>query len=163
VSSPLRTKIKKTDQTGRTKQEPRHVRLYEWFMAAPAWESLPPAAKCVYIEVERRFNGANNGTIGLGVRGAAAAVHISKDTAAKAFKLLIERGFLECATPGGFSTNSCRATEWRLTRAPCDLTKASASKAFMSWRPPPKLIVNRSPKSGTVLSQSEDSGVAKCA
>jgi hypothetical protein len=148
----------RVDQTGRTvKKDDFHVRLYAWFMNTAAWRSLTPAERCVYLEIEARFFGNNNGQIGLSARSAAKACNISKDTAGKAFHTLVDRGFSECVTPGGFSTNSCRAPEWRLTRAPCNVTGARASKAFMKWRPEATAVPEASPNSRTVLSETEDS------
>jgi hypothetical protein len=176
VSSRHKERGKRADQTGRTKNaEPRHVRLYEWFRKTEAWRSLSPAERCVYIEIEAAFHGANNGQIGLSARTAAKECRISKDTATKAFATLIKRGFVECTTPGGFSTNSCLAPEWRLTRAPCDVTGDRATMAFKGWTEPLELkerratlaarraanVPKRSPKGGTVLSENKDSPKAK--
>jgi len=101
-----------------------------------AWLSLKPAERAVYAEVARAYNGHNNGSIGLSVRVAATRCNIHKDTAGRAFKVLEERGFIECATPGGFSRKTPHATEWRLTDWKCDKTGERATKAFQHWRPP---------------------------
>lgn len=168
--------IRRADQKGRTRNaEPRHVRLYHWFMETEAWRSLSPAERCVYIEIEAAFNGANNGQIGLSGRSAAKTCRISKDTALKAFTGLVERGFIECTTPGGFATNSCLAPEWRLTRAPCDVTGLKATMDFKAWREPEERkaaraaaaakraerLPKRSPKIRTVLSENKDSPTPK--
>jgi hypothetical protein len=160
MSSRYGPKGKGHDATGRTKgAEQHHVRLYKWFTDSPAWRALTPAQRCVYLEVELRFFGTNNGKICLSARTAAEACNINKDTANKALHHLTDLGFIECATPGGFSTNSCKAPEWRLTRVRCDVTGEPASKAFMRWRPTAKA----SPKIGTVLSENKDSRPRKCA
>lgn len=125
------------DATGRSKsQDAHHVRLYDWFMNTDAWRVLTPAERCVYIEIERRYfgKGSNNGRIAFGVRQAQRACNISKTTASKALHRLQELGFVECATPGGFTRKTPHATEWRLTRERCDVTGQSATKAFMRWR-----------------------------
>jgi hypothetical protein len=124
------------------------VRLDLFMMESAAWRSLTPAARAVYTEVRRRYNGSNNGSIALSVRDAAARCNINKDTAAKAFVTLQERGFIECVTPGGFTRKVRHATEWRLLNERCDKTGVLPTKAFMRWRPPEG--AERKPRSGSV-------------
>ena len=101
----------------------------------PAWHSLKPAERAVYLEVARVYNGCNNGSLALSVRDAADRCNINKDTAGRALRVLEERGFIECVTPGGFSRKTPHATEWRLTEWPCDRSHAPATKAYQAWRP----------------------------
>jgi DNA-binding IclR family transcriptional regulator len=100
-----------------------------------AWASLSPQDRAVYVELRRRFNGRNNGRIGLSVREAAELCRMNRDTAAKSFRKLEETGFIEMVTPGGFTRKDRHSTEWRLTTDLCDVTGAAASKAFQRWRP----------------------------
>lgn len=125
------------DRRGRSKAGGHFVRLDSFMMESAAWRSLTPAARAVYIEVRRRFNGHNNGWLALSVRDAAGRCNCNKDTARKALSTLQERGFIECVTPGGFTRKVRHATEWRLLDERCDKTGALPSKAFMRWRPPP--------------------------
>ena len=163
MSSPRKSRIGKADQTGRTeRKDDRHFRLYDWMWKSAAWSSLSPAERAVYVEIEMRFFGSNNGRIGLGVRAAADACNISKGTAAKCFSRLVDTGFIECATPGGFSRKDPHASEWRLTRTRCDVSGQSASKAFMHWRPTAE-NAERGTKIRTLRYQNEDSSEAKCA
>lgn len=130
--------------TGRSHAtEASHVRLYHWFTDTAAWQDLSPAERAVYLEIERHFYGNNNGQIGCSARKAATACRISKDTATKAFGSLVAHGFIECVTPGGFSTNACEAPEWRVTRAPCNATGERATKAFLKWRLPKEVEAKR--------------------
>jgi hypothetical protein len=178
MSSGQQPQRRRHDATGRTKKKDEpHFRLYAWFAKLPAWKDLTPAERCVYIEIELRFNGANNGQISLSGREAAAGCRISKDTAYKAFDSLIEHGFICCRTPGGFNRNSCLATEWWLTRAPCDVTRERASYAFKTWELPSEEVDRRAavaaaraartpehrPKRGTVPSETRDSTRRKTA
>ena len=39
----------------------RYVKLRFWLLNSPAWQSLPPAARALYIEMVKRYNGYNNG------------------------------------------------------------------------------------------------------
>ena len=124
------------DQRGRSKGGERHLRLTHFLTGTAAWLSLRPAERAVYLDVARIYNGKNNGTIARSCRDAGNDCRINKDTAAQAFKVLVERGFLECMTPGGFSLKTRHAAEWRLTDWKCDKTHDPASKAYQHWRPP---------------------------
>lgn len=123
------------NKTGRSKSA-RFVKLDCFMLESPAYRSLTPAARAVYVEVAKLYNGRNNGALALSVRDAAERCRINKDTAGKAFSLLQAVGFVECVTPGGFTRKVRHATEWRLTGETCDKTGALATKAFMRWRPP---------------------------
>jgi hypothetical protein len=126
-----------TDRTGRSKKEARHVRLYYWMMQTAAWESLSGDQRAIYVEMAVRYNGSNNGRIHFSIREAAAAVHVSKDTAARALAALVERGFIVAMIRGGFNVKDkqAQATEWRLTAFNCDITHALPSKDFTRWSP----------------------------
>ncbi len=126
----------KQDQRGRSKGGERHTRLTYFMQGTAAWLSLKPAERAVYLDVARIYNGTNNGTIARSCRDAGKGCRINKDTAAQAFKVLVERGFLDCTTPGGFSLKTRHAAEWRLTDWKCDKTHAPPSKAYQHWRPP---------------------------
>lgn len=117
---------------GRSNSDARHVRLYHWLMNSEAWNSLTPQARSVYIELERRHNGSNNGEIRLSVREAAQKCRISKDTAARALRELQEKGFLHVGTPGAFSCKLKRSTEWILTQH--KLCGDPPTQDFMRWR-----------------------------
>src|SRR5947208_9979980 len=80
-----------------------HVRLHMWLLKCPAWLSLTAPARVVMIQLAARYNGRNNGMIAFSVRDAAKECRLSKNTANRAFKELVERGFVELKTPGGFS------------------------------------------------------------
>lgn len=127
------------NKTGRSKVAGRFVMLEDWLLTSPAWLSLSPAVRVLFIELMRRYNGQNNGRIALSVRDAVKACRITKDTAGRAFHALEDRGFIERAVPGGFSRKVRHATEWRLTHRKCDRTGASGTRAFMRWRPPLKI------------------------
>ena len=62
-------------------QGERYVMLRFWLLNSPAWQSLPPAARALYIEMVKRYNGSNNGRILMAVRDAAELIGVSKDTA----------------------------------------------------------------------------------
>jgi biotin operon repressor len=104
-----------TDRTGRSKKAARHVRLYYWMMATPAWKSLSGNQRAIYVEMAARYNGSNNGRIHFSTREAASAVHISRATAWRALVVLQECGFIVQTTRGGFNVKNKQrqAPEWR--------------------------------------------------
>ncbi len=126
---------KKHDRTGRSNHEGRHVRIYYWLMATPAWKSLSAQARVVFLELNWRYDGSNNGRIGLSIRDAAAACNIARNTAMRALRELEERGFIVCMRWGHFGLKTRLAAEWRLTCWNCDVTGDLVSKDFGRWSP----------------------------
>ena len=111
----------------------RYVKLRFWLLNSPAWKSLPPAARALYIEMVKRYFGSNNGRIVMGVRDAKKLIGVSKDTAHMALRFLEDRGFVVCTKRGAFSHKTCRdASEWRLTEYDSDYPVQHATKEFMS-------------------------------
>lgn len=123
------------DKRGRRKSGPAFLKLPNYLQDSAAWGSLTPAERSVFLQLRRRYNGRNNGHLALSARDAARECKVNKDTAAKAFRTLAERGFIEIASPSAFAYKLKRATEYRLTDERCDRTGAKPSNAFMRWRP----------------------------
>ena len=126
---------KGVNKTGRSKAESRHVRLHHWLMNTAAWQHLGALERATYVEISSRYNGSNNGQIGYSVRDIAEVFGVGKSTAARAFKLLEDTGFIVCATKGGFNRKIRHSTEWRLTEFDCNVTGEIASKVFARWSP----------------------------
>jgi hypothetical protein len=118
---------------GRSTTE-RFVSLPHYMLRSPAWRSLSPVGRCIFLELAAIYNGGNNGHLALSTRNAAEQVHCSKDTAARALTELIVKGFIECCSRGHFDRKSPHASEYRLALYSCDRTGQRASKAFMNWR-----------------------------
>jgi hypothetical protein len=127
----------------------RWLQLRHWLLRSTAWRSLTGNARALYIEIAMRYNGSNNGRIPYSAREAIAALHISKSTAGRLFKILEDRGFIVCTKRGAFSLKTTKdASEWRLTEYDSDVPVAHATKNFMRWRPPEDVDVttlNRQP------------------
>ncbi|MBT3768294.1 MAG: hypothetical protein HOM58_10925 [Rhodospirillaceae bacterium] len=104
----------KTNAKGRSKGVPRHVRLEHSTMDTPAYRSLSPNARSVLMEVMKRYNGFNNGDVGLGCREAGEAIGRSPNTAALAFKELQAKGFIKPREIGHFNIKNRLATTWTL-------------------------------------------------
>lgn len=109
------------------------VQLPEWLQKSEAWATLKPGPRALYIELKRRFFGANNGRIILSHRDAASALNVNRNTVGAWFLELQERGFIRMTQgphlgPSGIG----KASIWALDELPTDDMKP-ARKAFMSW------------------------------
>ncbi|MBZ6079182.1 helix-turn-helix domain-containing protein [Microvirga puerhi] len=129
---------KRHNQKGRSTIKERYVSLPYYMLRTDAWHSLSPVARSVYIELATIYNGGNNGWLALSARDAAKRVGCSKNTAARAFIDLEQKGFIRCMQQGHFNRKSRHAAEYRLTIYDCHRTGERASKAFTNWHPPDK-------------------------
>jgi hypothetical protein len=125
---------KRHNSKGRSTTE-RFVALPHWMLRSPAWRSLAPVARCVFVELAAIYNGGNNGFLALSARDAAERTGCSKNTASLALKELRAKGFIELAQRGHFDRKSPHAAEYRLTLYECNKTGQRGSKAFMSLCP----------------------------
>jgi hypothetical protein len=57
----------KKSRRGKTE---RFLGLRHWLLDSPAWLSLPCIARALYVQIAKRYNGANNGRISYSVREA---------------------------------------------------------------------------------------------
>jgi hypothetical protein len=111
------------------------VQLHFWFMKCPAWATLKPGPRALYLELKRRFNGSNNGRLTLSHREAAAALNVHRNTIGPWFDELRERGFIRetrghCLGPSGIGETS----QWALEEEPTDDMR-TPPKSFMRWAP----------------------------
>jgi hypothetical protein len=127
--------LSRKDKKGRSIGGPPFVQIFKYMLKSPAWRSLKPAARVLFIELASRYNGSNNGFLGLSGRDAAKACKCAQNTALDGFKALEDVGLVTCMTPGGFNRNDRRASEWRINTHRCDVTGKPATKAFMAWQP----------------------------
>ena len=128
------------DATGRSTKPDRFLQIPHFLLASPAWQSLGPVHRALFIEVAQRWTGFNNGQIGLGVRQAAEALHVKPDTVGKAFDVLIERGFLVMTKDSSFHQKRL-TREWRVTLFPmgdCRAPSAPPTRHYARWRAPPE-------------------------
>ena len=111
----------------------RFVQLPEWLQSSPAWATLKPGPRALYIELKRRYNGVNNGRIYLSHRDAAKALNAHRNTVGTWFDELQERGFIRMTQgphlgPSGIG----KASMWALDEEATPDMKP-ALKRFMSW------------------------------
>jgi hypothetical protein len=110
-----------------------------------AWKTMKPDAKALLIAVWQRHNGTNNGTISYATREAA-DIGLSNSAAARAFRELIERGFLRVAKESRFSQTKM-AREWTITAE--KVGDERPTNDFMRWTIPSATSGTLSATSGT--------------
>ena len=122
----------------RRRSGPPHFQIPHYLFDSPAYRSLGLCARALLSEICRRFNGSNNGRIGLGQREATEALGLKKRaTVAAAFRELEAKGFIVMMRAGAFSCKLRQASEWYLTWHPPAAGIATQSeKGFMRWKPP---------------------------
>lgn len=142
----------------------RFVQLSEWLQASEAWATMKPGPRALYVELKRRFNGANNGEIYLSHRDAAKALNVHRNTVGPWFTELQERGFIRMTTgphlgPSGIG----QASKWALEEEATPDGKP-AGKAFMRWAAKQKPRTrNRTPRHNdcaATASQGQPSGAS---
>lgn len=106
--------------------------LPHYMQKCPAWRTLSPNAKAVYLEILLRYDGGNNGEISYSVREAA-TIGVGRTAAWKALKELQDRGFVVMTRASSFTLKTREARCWRLTALECGTELAT--KDFMRWRP----------------------------
>lgn len=104
-----------------------------YIIRSAAWQALSPHDIATYLELKWRYDGLNNGRIGLGCRELAERLKSSKDTALRSLNNLVAKGFIAKSRPSGFNVKNRMATEWRLTEYSCDLSNHLPTKDFMRW------------------------------
>jgi Helix-turn-helix domain len=109
----------------------RYFQLHHYMLKTDAWKGLSAPARAVYVQIGSRYNGSNNGRLSCSVRDAATECNLAKNTAGKAFKELIDLGFIEETRHGSLSRKTRVASEWRLTAFKCDLSGNLKTCLFM--------------------------------
>jgi hypothetical protein len=108
-------------RSGRSKSEPRHVRLYEYMERTEAWQRLSGTAVKAWLAIGLMYNGSNNGKIAVSCRVLGQRIGVGKNAAAHALLELENAGFVKCVKASSFSQKKL-AAEYRLTHQRCDIT-----------------------------------------
>ncbi|PAL24529.1 hypothetical protein [Sphingopyxis sp. GW247-27LB] len=113
-------------------------------LQSPAFLSLSMRARSAFLVLAERFNGFNNGRIGLSIDNLGAALGNQNHGAnSRAMGELMERGFVECMANA--SHVKCKAREYRLTFISTgDAPGQQATNEWRDWTPPAP------PKSGNM-------------
>lgn len=132
----------------------KFVMIDSYMMKCEAWQQMTANDKAVYIELKWRYDGTNNGRIGLGAREAAEAIgKASKDTGKRSLDNLTALGIIKRTKLSGFNMKNRATSEWRLTEYKCDVTGALSTKEFMRWTCGEKTTVR--PQGHTVRPQGQ--------
>jgi hypothetical protein len=130
--------MKKPKKNSRGNALPRGnwVSLYQDLTESAAWKSLGANGQALYVHIATKYKGKNNGELACAIREASQAMNISKDTVARAIKILIDRGFIEIVKRSAFNLKCGpgKAAEYRLTEYPCNVTGKAATYKFKKWR-----------------------------
>jgi hypothetical protein len=108
----------------------RFIQLYTNVKRSQAYYSLSVYARAALFELLDKYNGVNNGMIGLGCRELAELLNCSKRGAANFLRELDDSGLAHPLTPGAWRGK--KATEWRLTFYRCDKT---GELPKLNWEP----------------------------
>ena len=107
-------------------------------METPAWRALSVHAQALYPWVKLEWKGPksnNNGAIQLSVRQAQDLLGCSKDTAAKSFRDLQAKGFLQVTQKAVLGiTGTARCNQYELTEIAMPGDKMRPRNLFRKWR-----------------------------
>ena len=105
-----------------------------------AYVSMPATAKVLMDLLQLQWR--NDRPVAYGVREAAQKIGCTANTAAKAFKILQERGFIVCEEQSLFNSKTgSKAREWRLTWMPFEYSMPSHD--WEKWQPEIKSTVSK--------------------
>lgn len=82
---------------------------------SPAYRSLSPNARCAIMEVQRRYNGSNNGHISFSYREMGERLGKDKNTGGKALNDLVKVGFLKITENSDFNRKTKKARRYAIT------------------------------------------------
>jgi hypothetical protein len=110
------------------------VALLKETMASPAWRTMSPVGRLLYIALKARYsnNFKNNGRIYLSVRMAAKETGLNKDTITRAFHENTHYGFIRMTEAGCLGLEGRgKAPHWRLTEL--GYMTNPPTRDFMRW------------------------------
>jgi transposase len=90
------------------------VKVHWYVLDSQGWHDLSLMARCAYVELARRYDGANNGMIGMSARDLGKRLNRSPSHAAKALRELEDAGFITITKQGTFKRKNRLASEYRL-------------------------------------------------
>lgn len=108
------------------------VQVFNYVMESAAWKDLSVGARATYVELKRLYNGANNGRLGFGSRGAANVLGKSKSMANRYLKELEDHGFIVRQRESSYYQTRM-TVEWCLTEERNDVTGETPTRLFRNW------------------------------
>ena len=126
---------RKSNKTGRGSNVlSDFVALERYVIRSEAWHSLTCLARAALIQVQFRYTGENNGSIQMSCAILAKELGLSKDSAARALRELLFKGFIGQTKGATFNSKIRHCAEYRLTAFRCNLTGDLPPKTFMLWK-----------------------------
>ena len=114
--------------------DPPLVMIYNAMADTPAWRSLKPAPRALYLEIKRQYRGRDNGRVLLSYRDAAVRLNSSHNSVGGWFKELEERGFIVCMQKHHLGPSGVGQTShWRLTEY--DYNGHKPTHDYRNWKP----------------------------
>lgn len=111
----------------------RFIKLHEGVTGSDAYQALSVFARAILIEVWRRHDGTNNGSIPYSERDGKTALGTGRRQVREALAQLVEHGFLIKHQKGSFSTKVRHAAEWEITPEP-HRDGSPAKHLYRSWQ-----------------------------
>lgn len=133
---PKATTMAKTNRKGRNKHT-RFVRLEHALLNSDAWLKLPLVARVIFIHLEKRYNGRNNGEISFSCREAAKEAGCGVNSAHNHLRALQRHGLVIRTADGLFTYR--QAATWELTTWPTN--GQPAKNLWRLWTPAKQFIV----------------------
>jgi hypothetical protein len=115
------------------KSKRQFLQLFRNVKRSTAYHGLSSYARSLLFELIDRYNGCNNGMVGLGVREAAYELGCCNGTVSNAMRELDDAGLARPTKVGAWRGK--RATEWRLMWLRCDKTGDLPVSAWEQRKP----------------------------
>jgi hypothetical protein len=111
----------------------RFIRLTHQLVDSEAWLRASLGCRCLTLEIWKRYNGRNNGSIPFSRREAEAALGCGPAQAVRYFREAQDRGFIVATRRGSLGSGGTgKSTRWRITMEPFEGRKPSLD--FLKWR-----------------------------
>jgi len=91
----------------------RYITRCHDMLKSDAYRDLSLTARCLLEEFQIAYNGSNNGSLSISTKNASRLLKVSEPTAIKAFRELVEHGFIKLTEHHYWQQQ--RAREFRLT------------------------------------------------
>lgn len=123
---------------GRHKNKPRSsspfVMVHWYVLDSKGWHDLSLIARCAYVELARKYDGANNGMIAMSARDLGKRLKRDHSTAAKALRELEDAGFIVTTKIGRFARKNRQASEYRLNAFISDIDSDPPARNWNNTR-----------------------------
>jgi hypothetical protein len=111
----------------------RFIRLTHNILDSEAWRKASLGCRCLVLEIWRRYNGRNNGSISFSRREAQAALKCGPVQAVRYLREAQERGFIVATQRGSLNGDGDgKATRWGVTME--SFGEQKATRDFLRWR-----------------------------